>query len=117
MSSSLLLGYYRDFVPAHAFNSYHLTESTKKSAPEIVTWINHMNKEFLYLHDYLCSAPCLSIPLPSDSCLNTDASGLGIGAVLSVTRARQEHPVAYHSRKLSKAERNYSATELEELAV
>ena len=72
----------------------------------------------MYLRDCLCSAPCLSIPLPSDSfCLHTDASGLGIGAVLSVTRARKEHPVAYYSRKLSKAERNYSATELEGLAV
>ena len=113
-----LTGYYRDFVPAYASNSYHLTESTKKSAPETVSWTTDMNKEFLYLRDCLCSAPCLSIPLPSDSfCLHTDASGLGIGAVLSVTRARKEHPVAYYSRKLSKAERNYSATELEGLAV
>ena len=55
-----------------------------------------MNEEFLYWRDCLCSAPCLSIPLPSDSfCLHTDASGLGIGAVLSVTRVRKEHPVAY----------------------
>ena len=41
--------YYRDFVPAYASNFYHLTESTKKSAPEILTWTKHMNKEFLYL--------------------------------------------------------------------
>jgi len=113
-----LTGYYRDFVPGFASNSFHLTEATKKSAPDIVSWSTDMNNEFVYLRDCLCSAPCLSIPLPSDSfSVHTDASSVGIGAVLSVTRGSRDHPVAYFSRKLSKAERNYSATELEGLAI
>ena len=82
-----LTGYYRDFVPAYTSKSYHLTESTEKSAPEIVTWTNHMNNEFLYLHNCLCSASCLSFP--DSFCLHTDASWLGIGSVLSVTQARR----------------------------
>ena len=37
--------------------------------------------------------------------------------MLTVSRDGSEHPVAYYSRKLSPAEKNYSVTELEALAV
>ena len=49
--------------------------------------------------------------------LQTDASGTGVGSVLTVSRDSSEHPVAYYSRKLSPAEKNYSVMELEALAV
>ena len=59
----------------------------------------------------------MTIPNASDSYrLQTDASGLGIGAVLSVIR-EEEMPVAYYSRQLRSSEKNYSSTELECLAV
>ena len=49
--------------------------------------------------------------------LHTDASMLGLGAVLSVERKGEELPVAYFSKHLTAAEKNYSASELECLAV
>jgi len=50
--------------------------------------------------------------------LHTDASIDGIGAVLSQTHTDgYDHPIAYASRTLRPAERNYPITELETLAV
>ena len=49
--------------------------------------------------------------------LTTDASKYGIGAVLSHTTTDAEHPIACYSRTLSKAERNYSQLDKEDLAV
>ena len=66
----------------------------------------------------LCSLPSLTLPVPRDTfLLQTDASGVGLGAVLSVVRADVEWPVAYFSKKLQPRETRYSATELEGLAV
>jgi hypothetical protein len=46
--------------------------------------------------------------------VTTDAAGVGLGAVLSqIGDDGLEHPICYASRLLNKAEKNYSATELE----
>ena len=57
--------------------------------------------------------PCMSDTFQ----LHTDASGVGVGAVLNVIREGEKHPVAFYSRQLKGPERRYSATELEALAV
>ena len=113
-----LTGYYRRFVPEYASHSFHLTETTRKSTPERVAWNEALEHEFVYLKNCICSAPCLTLPVVGDVfLLQTDASGVGVGAVLAVVRDGQEYPVAYYSRKLQPRERKYSASELEGLAV
>ena len=68
--------------------------------------------------DTLCTHSELTIPSPEDTfVLSTDASGSGIGAVLSVSRSGKYLSVAYFSRKLTGPEANYAVTELECLAV
>ena len=77
-----------------------------------------MSDAFHTLKDTLCTHSKLTIPSPEDSfTLSTDASGVGIGAVLSITRDGMDLPVAYFSRKLTKHEFNYAITELECLAL
>ena len=49
--------------------------------------------------------------------LRTDASDVGLGAVLLQVFEDGVFPVAYASRKLSDAERNYAIVEREYLAV
>ncbi|GFY19326.1 retrovirus-related Pol polyprotein from transposon opus [Trichonephila clavipes] len=62
----------------------------------------------------LTEAPILQLPNFSEQFnLFTDASGVGIGAVLQ----QNQKPIAFASRTLNKAERNYTVTERECLAV
>ena len=49
--------------------------------------------------------------------LTTDASTVGLGAVLSQVQEGIERPISFASRQLNKAESAYSASELETLAV
>ena len=49
--------------------------------------------------------------------LTTDVSNIAIGAVLSQGEPGEDQSVAYMSKSLNSAERNYSTTEKERLAV
>ena len=110
--------YYRNFMDHYADNSVVLTVATRKTAPTTVEWTQQMEDEFIYIKDSLCCVPFLIIPTEDDTfVLQTDASGTGIGAVLSVKRVTGEKPVAFFSRKRLPQEQKYSATELDGLAV
>ena len=86
--------------------------------PDRVTWSEAAEGAFATLRRALCTEPILITPdfsLPL--IVPTDASEVGLGAVLSQVRAGEEHPVTYISRKLLSNERNYSTVEKEALAI
>ena len=82
-------------------------------------WNAAQEGSFQDLKTALTNAPVLAFPdyeLPFTMC--TDASSLGLGAVLMQPDERgKNHVIAYASRVLNAAESNYSTTELETLAV
>ena len=110
--------YYRQFVHHFASFSSRLSPSTSTSAPGMVIWDDGMQEAFCHLRVSLCNICVLIIPSKEDYfTLHTDASGAGIGATLNVQRDGKELPVAYYSKQLQGAQKNYSATELEALAI
>ena len=111
-------GYYRRFIPDFGKLAKPLTMLTRKAEPDQVHWTLEGEQAFNHIRELLCKSCALTIPTLSDDFrLHTDASGAGLGAVLSVVRSGEEYPVAYYSRQLQGAESNYSSTELECLAV
>ena len=112
------IGFYRQFVEGFAQWSSLLTPATSKFSPTVVTWEPGMLEAFNSLRVSLCNCCILNVPVEGDVfSLHTDASGRGIGATLNVIREGEERPVAFYSRQLQGAEKAYSATELEGLAI
>ena len=112
-----MCGWYRRFVDGYATISLPLTDLLKKSKSFI--WNDEAEEAFGHLKEKLTSAPILSTPdFSKPFMLLCDASLHGLGCVLAQqAEDGAELPIAYMSVKLTKAQRNYSVTELECLAV
>ena len=82
-------------------------------------WGTAHKEAFQELTVALTSKPVLAIFNPKLQCvLYTDASGVGIGAILAqVGEDSKEHPMGYFSKTLRKQQHNFHAAEFEGLAV
>ena len=113
-----LAGYYRDFIPNFAAIAAPLSDLTQKGQPNKVEWSEAQEKAYQTIKSYLTSEPILRLPNPAKTYfLRTDASNNGIGAVLMQRHEEKLFPVCYASKKLSRAECNYSTIEKECLAI
>ena len=111
-----LCSYYRRFVCRFADKARPLHYLTEDRTP--FKWTEECEQAFDGLKDSLTKAPVLVLPSEEDTyILDTDASDRGIGAVLSQVKDEQERVVAYHSKALSRPERNFCVTRRELLAV
>ena len=111
-----LAGFYRSFIKDYSKIAKPLTHLLKKD--EEFNWGNDQEKAFLSLKEKLSSTPVLAYPnFNNPFYVYTDASGVGLGAVLMQKDCRGKlRPLAFASRVLNKAERNYSTTHREALA-
>ena len=76
--------------------------------------VNRYQQFFEELKRALTTAPVLAYPDPSvEFVLDTDASSVGIGAVL----LQGGRPVAFYSKVLSRVQKNYCVTRKELLAL
>ena len=113
-----LTGYYRAFIPNYAMVACPLTDRVKKGEPNKVRWEDSQERAFQTLKDKLTNSPILQLPdLSKPFILRTDASDVGIAAVLLQETNEQKFPVAYASKKLTTCQRNYSVIERECLAI
>jgi hypothetical protein len=114
-----LASYYRRFVPKFASIAAPIHVLTKKNVP--FQWTDECESAFNQLKVALSISPVLVYPRfgPGHSfILETDASTVGLGAVLSQMREDGTiHPIAYSSRSVDKHERNYGISELETLGL
>ena len=112
-----LSSYYRKFIPNFARIARPLHQLTCRNAHFV--WSQECQQAFGELQQRLITSPVLSYPdFTREFVLETDASVVGIGAVLGQRQDDNKvHPVAYASRALTTAESHYSITELETLAV
>eukprot|EP00741_Cyanophora_paradoxa_P011337 tig00020554_g10950.t1 len=114
-----LAGYYRRFVNGFARVTHPLQRLLLRDAAWQWTEVHQAAFEALkaaLLEDLVLGYPDFERPF----ILSTDASTYAIGAILSQSDGgspARERPIAFISRTLAPAERNYTATELECLAV
>ena len=82
-------------IQAYATKAQHLTDLLKKNSFQ---WTSAAQKAFQHFKSTIAEAPVLKLPdFSQPFILETDASGVGIGAVLS----QNKHPITYFSNKLS----------------
>jgi hypothetical protein len=112
-----MVNYYRKFIPNMSDICEPLNQLLRGSATKL-SWTSQASASFQKCKYVLSSSPILKSPDPTKAfTIYTDASNTGIGAVLTQNFDGLDHPIYYSSRSLNKAERNYTVTERELLAV
>lgn len=111
-----LANYYRRFIKDFSLKAAPLTELTRKAIKFV--WSGGAQEAFDGLKEQLLSKPILTHYDNQLDCeIHADASNVGLGALLLQKHPDGLHVVSYVSRGLNKAEKNYSTTEKETLAV
>ena len=81
-------------------------------------WNQRPNEVFITLRNLLTSEPLLQYPdFTKPFVLTADTSNEGLGVILSQGPIGQDLPISYGSRTLVSAEKNYSVTERELVAI
>lgn len=109
--------YYRRFIQDYAKTALPLIELTKLGRE--FSWGESCEQAFTSIKQALISPAVMGYPMNNAGqfLLDVDASGLGIGGVLAQVQDGRERVIAYASRAMNTAERNYCITEKELLAV
>ena len=111
-----LTGYFRKFISSYAIIARPLSDLLRGSTP--FRFGPEQKNAFQRLKDLLATKPVLTLYRPgADLELHTDASKLGLGAIL-LQRGEDGklHPIHYWSKKTSVLEEKFCSYELEVLA-
>ena len=110
-----LASHYRRWIRGFSSLSSVLTDLTKGTGikKRSITWTPECQAAFEEIKARLCDAPVLIAPNPEKPyIIEVDSSDFAVGGVLlQEGDDGRLHPLAYESKKLSAAERNYPAQE------
>ncbi|GBN76577.1 Retrovirus-related Pol polyprotein from transposon 17.6 [Araneus ventricosus] len=111
-----MVTYFSRFIPDVSTITYPLRKLLRKN--QKFYWNKECQQAFLKLKEEISSDRVL-VPFDPELpvTLATDASPVGVAAVLSHIVDNVETPVAFASRSLTEAERNYSQLDRESLAI
>ena len=105
------LGFYSKFVSQYSTRVEPLRRQLRKDVPEFV-WTPEMDAALDDVRQAILSSDALSMFDPSlPTVVTTDASDVGLGAVLSQVHPDGEKIVAFASSTLNSAQRGYSVSE------
>jgi hypothetical protein len=111
-----LCNYYRRFIPQYSSIAEPLYNLLRNDTA--YEFDDQCKSAFFSLKEKLSNTPILGFPTNNGQfTLHTDASTVGIAGVLSQSESGKQKTICYLSRTLSSAERNYSTTEKECLAI
>ena len=111
-----LCSFYRSFVYRFAEIAKPLQEVTKVSKK--FEWTEECQEAFETLKVKLTSKPILAYPdFDNEFTVYTDASNYALGVVLAQKQGDKEHVISYASRVMNSAERRYTISQKEALAV
>jgi hypothetical protein len=98
-----LCTYYRRFIPGFANIAKPLTKLTEPK--KTFKWTSEVEAAFKTLKESLCTALILAYIQPGERFIvDTDATNVGIGGVLSQVQDGMKRVIAYYSKMLNKAE-------------
>jgi transposase InsO family protein len=110
------VGYYRKFIRMFSHVAAPITELLQKD--KTFHWGQEQQQAFEQLKAAISQQPVLILPDPARPyVVTTDASGYAVGATLSQDHGQGLQPIAYLSKKMLPAERNYPVHEQELLAI
>lgn len=112
-----LTSYFRKFIKDYAIIAEPLTRLTRKEV--CWHWGSEQERAFKRIKEVLSKDPIIQIFNPKlRTELHTDASSMGLGAILmQYDEKNQQHVVSYFSKQTTNDQRNYHAYELETMAV
>ncbi len=111
------INYYRSLIPKFGDLTVELYKMALDRKRKCL-WNGHLLKCFETLRQAIICAPVLAFPdFGKEFVINTDASADAISGVLLQKHGSIWKPVSFFSRKLTPAEKRYSASEREMLAV
>jgi RNase H-like domain found in reverse transcriptase/Reverse transcriptase (RNA-dependent DNA polymerase)/Integrase zinc binding domain len=106
------VSYYRDMFPHRSHILAPLTTISGQKGP--LNWTDELQQAFDQMKAIIAQDIMLRYPDHNEPFhVYTDASALQLGAVIM----QNDHPIAYYSRKLSPAQRNYTTIEKELLSI